>query len=310
MNGSTPYEYNEDKRSLDTVLSSAVQGLSVVDSHLVELEGDTLSLYGLGALESLDRTWSVQTAGSVNTISFTFINFEDIVQVLPKIRIKFPNATHLKFKENNLITLNQFNALAQMRRLDQLTVDPQGNPVVNFTLWKYYVLFRLNNFNIQKVNENEVTQNDVVMSERLFGILAYVATSELPQYRLTALLGDSRKKAFHQLLETKSKKVLIGGEESNDSKRIGGETPNRAALQYIPQDLLSEKLEELTEKKAFCQAYVKDLVSEANDISLKNESLQKLWPQMFIELVRDAVIVVRDKNYYMKQCLHRISEQK
>ncbi|XP_075714033.1 leucine-rich repeat-containing protein 49 [Rhinoderma darwinii] len=310
LNGSTPYDFNDGKRSLDTVLSSAVQSLSVVDSHLVELDGDTLSLYGLGALESLDRTWSVQTAGSVNTISFTFINFEDIVQILPKIRIKFPNATHLKFKENNLVTLNQFNALAQMRRLDHLTVDPQGNPVVNFTLWKYYVLFRLNNFNIQKVNEIEVSQNDVVMSERLFGILAYVATSELPQYRLTALVGDSRKKTFHHLLETKSKKVPVGGEESFNSKRIGGETPTRAALQYIPQDLLNEKLEELTEKKAFCQAYVKDLVNEANDISLKNESLQKLWPQMFIELVRDAVIEVRDKNSYMKQCLQRISEQK
>ncbi|XP_056428452.1 leucine-rich repeat-containing protein 49 [Hyla sarda] len=309
LNGSTSYEFNEDKRSLDTVLSSSVQGLSVVDSHLVELEGDTLSLYGLGALECLDRTWSVQTAGSVTTFSFTFINFEDIVQVLPKIRIKFPNATHLKFKENNLITLNQFNALAQMRRLDQLTVDPQGNPVLNFTHWKYYVLFRLNNFNIQKINENEVTQNDVVMAERLFGILAYVANSELPQYRLSALLGDSRKKTFHHLLETKSKKIPIGVEESNDNKRTG-ETPTRAALQYIPQDLLNEKLEELTEKKAFCQAYVKDLVNEANEISLKNESLQKLWPQMFIELVRDAVIEVRDKNSYMKQCLHRISEQK
>ncbi|KAG9489449.1 hypothetical protein GDO78_005425 [Eleutherodactylus coqui] len=309
LNGSTPYEFNEDKRSLDTVLSSAVQGLCVVDSHLVELEGDTLSLYGLGALESLDRTWSVQTAGSVNTISFTFINYEDIVQVLPKIKMKFPNAAHLKFKENNLITLNQFNALALLRRLDQLTVDPQGNPVVNFTLWKYYIIFRLNNFNIQKINENEVTQNDVIMSERLFGILAYVATSELPQYRLTALLGDFRKKTFHQLLEIKTKKVPIGGEESND-KKIGGETPTRAALQYIPQDLLNEKLEELTEKKPFCQAYVKDLVNEANDISLKNESLQKLWPQMFIELVRDAVIEVRDKNSYMKQCLQRISEQK
>ncbi|XP_040271702.1 leucine-rich repeat-containing protein 49 isoform X1 [Bufo bufo] len=310
LNGSTPYEFNEDKRSLDSVLSSAVQALSVVDSHLVELEGDTLSLYGLGALESLDRTWSVQTAGSVNTISFTFINFEDIVQILPKIRIKFPNGTHLKFKENNLITLNQFNALAQLRRLDQLTVDPQGNPVVNFTLWKYYVLFRLNNFGIQKVNENEVTQNDVVMSERLFGILAYVAASESPHYRLAALLGDSRKKTFHHLLETKSKKVPIGGEENIDNKRFVGETPTRAALQYIPQDLLTEKLEELTEKKAFCQAYVKDLVNEANDITLKNESLQKLWPQMFIELVRDAVIEVRDKNSYMKQCLQRISEQK
>ncbi|KAG8575883.1 hypothetical protein GDO81_009697 [Engystomops pustulosus] len=310
LNGSTPYEFNEDKRSLDTVLSSAVQGLSVVDSHLVELEGDTLSLYGLGALESLDRTWSVQTAGTVNTISFTFVNFEDIVQVLPKVRIKFPNATHLKFKENNLITLNQFNALAQMRRLDQLTVDPPGNPVVNFTLWKYYVLFRLNSFNIQKVNENEVTPNDLVMAESLFGLLAFVANSELPQYRLTALLGDSRKKSLHHLLETKSKKIPVGAEEANDNKRTGGETQTRAALQYIPQDLLTEKLEELTEKKAFSQVYVKDLVKEANDISMKNESLQKLWPQMFIELVRDAVIEVRDKNSYMKQCLQRISELK
>lgn len=63
---------------------------------------------------------------------------------------------HLKFKETNLTTLNQFNALAQLRRLDQLTVDPQGNPVVNFSLWKYYALFRLNHFNIQKINDNEV----------------------------------------------------------------------------------------------------------------------------------------------------------
>lgn len=50
------------------------------------------------------------------------------------------------------MTLQQFNALAQMHRIEQLTVDPQGNPVVNFTLWKYYVLFRLNHFNLQKIN--------------------------------------------------------------------------------------------------------------------------------------------------------------
>ncbi|PIN97051.1 hypothetical protein AB205_0001550 [Aquarana catesbeiana] len=153
-----------------------------------------------------------------------------------------------------------------------------------------------------------VTQNDVIMSERLFGILACIASSELPQYRLTALLGDTRKKTFHQLGEGKTKKSPLVNEESNDSTRV--ETPSRATLQYIPQDLLSEKLEETTEKKAFCNSYVKDLVNEATDINLKNESLQKLWPQMFIEIVRDAVIEIRDKNSYMKQCLQRISEQK
>ncbi|KAM4749547.1 LOW QUALITY PROTEIN: leucine-rich repeat-containing protein 49 [Rhinophrynus dorsalis] len=310
LNVATALEFAEEKRSLDTVLSNAVQGLSVIDSHLVELEGDTLCLYGAGALESLDKSWSAQTSGSVCTVSFTFINFDDLVQVLPKLRIKFPSVTHLKFKETNLITLHQFNALAQLRRLDQLTVDPQGNPVVNFTLWKYYVLFRLNKFNIQKINDSEVTQNDVVMSERLFGILAYIASSELPQFRLLALLGESRKKLFPHPLEGKSKKTTAAGEESNDHRRLGGDTPNRAALQYIPQDLLSEKLEEIKEKKAFCHSYIQDLVNEAADINMKNESLQKLWPQMFIELVRDAVIEIRDKNSYMKQCLQKICEQK
>ncbi|XP_053320280.1 leucine-rich repeat-containing protein 49 [Spea bombifrons] len=306
VNGATTYDFTEEKRSIDTVLSSAVEALSVIDSHLVELEGDTLCLYGLAALESLDRTWSVQTSGSVSTVSFTFINFDDIVQVLPKLRTKFPNATHLKFKETNLVTLHQFNALAQLRRLDQLTVDPQGNPVVNFTLWKFYVLFRLNNFNIQKINDIEVTQNDVVMSERLFGILAYVASSELPNYRLH---GDVKKKPSHHHLEGKPKKYPAVGDESYDCQKLG-DIPNRAALYYVPQDLLNEKLEEIKEKKALCHSYVQDLVNEAAEINMKNESLQKLWPQMFIELVRDAVIEVRDKNSYMKQCLQKISEQK
>lgn len=52
--------------------------------------------------------------------------------------------------------LQQFNALAQLRRVDQLTIDPQGNPVVNFTLWKYYVLFRLSHFSMQRINGTEV----------------------------------------------------------------------------------------------------------------------------------------------------------
>ena len=43
---------------------------------------------------------------------------------------------------------------------------------------------------------------------------------------------------------------------------------------------------------------------------MKNEALQKLWPQMFIELVRDAVIEIRNKNSYMKLCLQQITDQK
>ncbi|XP_065545032.1 leucine-rich repeat-containing protein 49 isoform X2 [Lathamus discolor] len=313
INGSAAYVFPEESRyfigSLDTILSSAVQGLSVLESHLVEVEGDTLCLYGAGALECLDRNWSVQTAGIIVTVSFMFIEFDEIVQVLTKLKIKFPNFVHLKLKETNLVTLQQFNALAQMHRIEQLTVDPQGNPVVNFTLWKYYVLFRLNHFNLQKINGIKVTENDIVMAERLFGILAYVASSELPHYRMLSLLGESRKKQFHYLLEGKGKKSGIGSEESIDNRRNGEESTARATLNYMTKDFHMEKLEEIKERKTFCQTYVENLVKEAADINMKNESLQKLWPQMFIELVRDAVIEIRNKNSYMKLCLQRIIDQ-
>ncbi|XP_031979241.1 leucine-rich repeat-containing protein 49 isoform X3 [Corvus moneduloides] len=310
INGSAAYVFPEESRSLDTILSSAVQGLSVLESHLVEVEGDTLGLYGAGALECLDRNWSVQTAAIIATVSFMFIEFDEIVQVLVKLKTKFPNCVHLKFKETNLVTLQQFSALAEMHRMEQLTVDPQGNPVVNFALWKYYVLFRLKHFNLQKINGVKITENDIVKAERLFGILAYVASSELPHYRMLSLFGESRKKQFHYLLEGKGKKSGVGSEESSDNRRSGGESTARAMLNYMTKDFHMEKLEEIKERKTFCQTYVENLVKEAADINMKNESLQKLWPQMFIELVRDAVIEIRNKNSYMKLCLQRITDQK
>lgn len=57
----------------------------------MEVEGETLGLYGAGALECLDRNWSVQTAGIIATVSFMFIEFDEIVQVLVKLKTKFPN---------------------------------------------------------------------------------------------------------------------------------------------------------------------------------------------------------------------------
>lgn len=70
-----------------------MQCLSVSDSHLAELDGETLRLFGLGALEALERGWGVQTAGAVTAIAFRYIDYDAIVPTLPRIRIKFPNVT-------------------------------------------------------------------------------------------------------------------------------------------------------------------------------------------------------------------------
>ncbi|XP_072348716.1 leucine-rich repeat-containing protein 49-like isoform X2 [Scyliorhinus torazame] len=234
-----------ESRSPDGILTCAVQGLSIADSHLAELEGDTLHLYGFGALESLDRNWGVQTAGSITTISFMFIDFDEIVTVLPRLRIKFPNIL--------------------------------------------------------------VTPMDIVMGERLFGILARVAASHLPQPRLLSLLGEIKKKQLHFILEGKGKKSGVTLEEIKDNIKLGGETVGRAILNYSNKDIISEQFKET---KTFCQVYVQELVKDAALIDVKNESLQKLWPQIFIELVRDCVIQMSNKNSHMKLCLKNIMDQK
>ncbi|XP_032088264.1 leucine-rich repeat-containing protein 49 isoform X1 [Thamnophis elegans] len=297
----------EEGSSLETILGKAVPGL---ESHLVEIDGDTLCLYGSGALESLDRNWSLQTAGNIVTIAFIFIDFDEIIPALSKLKIKFPNFLHLKFKETNLSTLQQFNALAHLRRLEQLTVETQGNPVVSFTLWKFYVLFRLSHFNLQKINGSEVTQNDMIMAERLFGILAYVASSNVPYYRLISLLGDCRKKQLCFLLEAKGKKFGTASDNGNNRRKPEGENSTRSVLTYISGVLQVEKQEELKEKKTFCQSYIQQLVKEAADVHMKYESLQKLWPQMFVELVRDAVMEMHHKGSHRRHCLQRLAEEK
>ena len=60
-------------------------------NHLAELEGDTLSLYGSGALDAFDKTWGLQAAGAVTTVLFKFIDFDEIVRHLHKVRVRFPN---------------------------------------------------------------------------------------------------------------------------------------------------------------------------------------------------------------------------
>ncbi|KAI4829831.1 hypothetical protein KUCAC02_001496, partial [Chaenocephalus aceratus] len=173
------------------VEAGSVQSLSLSDSHLAELDGETLRLFGPGALEALERGWGVQTASAVTVITFRYINFDAIIPTLPRIRVKFPNLSHMIFQETNICRLPQLAALAQVRRLDQLTIHEGGNPVASLALWRSFLIYRLHHFNLQRINGQEVTMNDVIAAERVFGTLGHIAATETPRCRLLLLLEVS-----------------------------------------------------------------------------------------------------------------------
>ena len=58
--------------------------------------------------------------------------------------------------ETNLSRLVQLAALAQLRRVEQLTIHPEGNPVAALALWRPFLIYRLHHFNLQRLNGLEV----------------------------------------------------------------------------------------------------------------------------------------------------------
>ncbi|KAJ8304816.1 hypothetical protein KUTeg_018399 [Tegillarca granosa] len=97
----------------------------------------------------------------------------------------------LVFTATNIKSLHQINALSNVRRIDNLTINPEGNPITKFTLWRMYLLFRLAHFALKKINDVEITAGDIVNAEKLFGPISHITTSQMPQSRLLSLLGET-----------------------------------------------------------------------------------------------------------------------
>ncbi|XP_055010667.1 leucine-rich repeat-containing protein 49 [Boleophthalmus pectinirostris] len=296
------------------VETGSVQSLSMSESHLAELDGETLRLFGLGALEALERGWGVQTAGAVTVITFRYINFDSIVPTLPRIRVKFPNLLHLIFLETSISRLPQLAALAQVRRLDQLTIHPEGNPVVSLSLWRSFVIYRLHHFNLQRINGQEVTMNDVIAAERVFGTLGHIAATETPRCRLLLLLEESRKRQLQFLLEGRGRRAGLSPEELRENGKLLGEGLSRALFNYPSRDSNAESPEEGTvessERASMTEQYLQDVAQRASDTNLKGEALHKLWPSMFAEMVKDCVLEMKDQAAFRRASLARLSETK
>ncbi|RUS69701.1 hypothetical protein EGW08_022537 [Elysia chlorotica] len=267
---------------------------------LEQIEGDTLYLYGPQSLDAFDRNWGVQVAGAVSTIVFKFIDFDAIVRQLAKIRVRFPATQTLVFCSTNICSLQQINALSQVRRLDNLTIDLDGNPVTKFTLWRLYTVFRLAHFALKKINDIEVSSGDIVNAEKLFGPLSHVATSQLPQYRLLSLMGDNRRK---QAVIEGRKQGEGSGKVSGGSEKTQVELIGRAGLTYSNAD---SKREAEAIRKQFTRGYLSELTKEAVFSDRKRAEMMKVWPGLIMEMVQSALADMGDMDGYMKRALDEL----
>lgn len=292
--GPEPPENNTNRNTVPSPLSIC---------HLAELDNDTLYLYGPGSLDALDRNWGNQAVQAVSAISFKFIDFDNIVPQLYKIRARFPSLLGLTFTETNIKSLQQINSLSLLRRLDHLSISSEGNPVTTFTLWRPYVLFRLAHFSLRKINDIEVTAEDNVAAEKLFGTLAHITTSQLPQSRLLTMLGDSRRK---QVLDAdKNKRSEPGKHERTPST----ESVSRAGLQYWPAESQRTHNQEAEERGKFAVNYMKEIAHTAILTERKKKKLDEILPELFCQMVQTAVVDLADLDKFMRNSFEKLKQK-
>ncbi|KAH9494929.1 Leucine-rich repeat-containing protein 49 [Bulinus truncatus] len=284
-------------KDLNTTLTQTTvmdEGLNMLE----QIEGDTLSLYGVQSLDAFERNWGYQSAGAVNTIVFKFIDFDAIVKYLPKVRARFPATQTLVFTSTNIHSLQQINALSLVRRLDNLTIDLDGNPVTKFTLWRMYTVFRLAHFALKKINDIEVSSSDIVNAEKLFGPLSQVATSHLPQYRLLLLLGDSQRK--QNIDGKKMNETVKGNLDKSQIEMIG-----RAGLMYVSS---SEAKQDTKIRRQFAHNFLTEICKESLFNDRKRAELMKVWPYIIIEMVQNALGDFKAMDSYMKSSLDELEQ--
>ncbi|XP_042205782.1 uncharacterized protein LOC121855012 isoform X2 [Homarus americanus] len=221
-------------------------------NFLAELEGDRLSLYGQGALRCTEISWDKSMATGATTARFQYMNFEDIVDIFPKLRVKFPRLENFVFVETHLAKCSQLNALAELHQVTSLEVGREGNPLTQTTYWRLYAIFRLSHWGLRVINGTEVSEEERTEAAVMFSPLSQLAFTCLPRDQLAAFLSSHHHHANDH--DTSSPPPGGSGQldsgsgtarEESDAPRLNvphlQDLIGKEALQYRPTVRLSQK---------------------------------------------------------------------
>ncbi|GIX75514.1 leucine-rich repeat-containing protein 49 [Caerostris extrusa] len=286
------------KRSQDSKTSKKIRPSLSLDqeiadsklTYLAEVEFGNLQLYGPGAVAAtISHAWAPQTISLIHTVSFHFVIFDDIVYLLGKMKTQFPNLEAASFECACLESLSQLNALGQIPGLKNLTIENEGNPILQLDLWRMYAVYRLSP-TIEQINGSMVTELERDQAEEIFGGLGFTASLLLPKYRLSSLLNSPRVKQMF----LKEKGYSPNSLQRQPDSQVAAEVM-KATFTYNPDFEFS-----LPGCKTTAKKIIQKNIACVHEIRKKRLVFQRLWPSMFLGIVNDALEDYIDLNRNMK----------
>ncbi|XP_067004764.2 leucine-rich repeat-containing protein 49 [Anabrus simplex] len=262
---------------------------------LVEICGRCLNIYGQGALRFIDRPWNSGKAADVTTVRFNYINFDSIIPIFGRLKIRFPNVEHFIFRETNIHCMAQLNALADVQGLTSLLIESEGNSITQKE-WKRYAIYRLSHWGLKVINGNEVTEEEVAEASEEFEGLSDIVLWSLPESLLQPLLSRLRLEGTRSGSQLSAKQWLWNADPALRS------VVAKEALQWRRGSLNQEDLM-WRHKGRIHLAYLLEVACAAVE---KLHLLDTEWPSILSELVTEVLVDYSHLDSYMKKCMQSL----
>lgn len=265
--------------------------------YLIEICGRYLNVYGAGAIKFIDRQWNLQKAHDVHTFKFSYVNFNCIATVLNKIKVRFPNAENFVFRETNINSLGQLNALAEIQGITSLLIDPEGNLVCSKN-WRPYAIYRLSHWGIKTINGVDVTENEIDEAHKTYAGLSDLVLWSLPETLLEPLLARLRLDETCTASKMTAKQWLMQADPS--LKIVVGKEALQCKRSNTHQD------EGLVRQRG--RTYFSIMMENTCNAVEKLQKLETLWQMLLVGMVRNTLLDYSQIDVYVKNLLSEMTK--
>jgi hypothetical protein len=185
------------------------------------------------------------------------------------------------------------NSFSDLRKLENITISKEDNPIANLSIWKSYALFRLAHLQLKRLDDKLITTEEQLYSEKLFNPLGNL-TIELPEYRLVNTLGQHRRKQIKMAKE-------IPNLNSIDYVTAKDSVIKSFLTYYSSNTKISgnHNANNETNKKNFVKNFIDEIFSSTNYNDLKKQKLKQLQKQIWNEFVNNCSNDLINKTEYV-----------
>jgi leucine-rich repeat-containing protein 49 len=183
----------------------------------------------------------------------------------------------------NIHSVTQLNCLSDLKKLDNLTIKPDDNPITSMQIWRFYAIFRLQHLQIKRIDDKPISSFELSTAEKLFSPLINLIL-DLPENRIANVIGQHRRKQIKI-----AKEIQVATPPTVEHIQARDIVSKLFLTSYVSPGKQASAQSELESRPMVVKAFIDEIYSNINYNDLKKQKLKKLQSQLWNQFVDKCV---------------------